>query len=221
MDYSNTIIYKIVCNDLNITECYVGHTTNFIQRKYSHKKNCINNNNNQPNFKIYQFIRANGGWNNWSMIEVEKYPCNDFNEASTRERYWYEQLNANLNTQIPLRTQKEYCETNKEQILEYQKEYYETNKEQLLEKQKEYYETNKKQIKEYKKEYYETNKEQIIEQRKEYNQQYRETNREQINEKANQKINCECGGKYTQSNKLRHLNSKKHNNYLNSKEDEC
>jgi len=29
IDYSSTIIYKLVCNDLNITDNYVGHTTNF------------------------------------------------------------------------------------------------------------------------------------------------------------------------------------------------
>ena len=40
-------------------------------------------------------IRENEGWNNWSMIEIEKYPCNDKNEACARERYWYELLNAN------------------------------------------------------------------------------------------------------------------------------
>ena len=27
VDYSKTVIYKIVCKDLNITELYVGHTT--------------------------------------------------------------------------------------------------------------------------------------------------------------------------------------------------
>ena len=46
-------------------------------------------------------IRENGNWNNWSMIEIEKYPCNDDNEARSRERYWYEVLNANMNSQCP------------------------------------------------------------------------------------------------------------------------
>ena len=46
-------------------------------------------------------IRENEGWNNWSMIEIEKYPCNDKNEACARERYWYELLNANMNTYCP------------------------------------------------------------------------------------------------------------------------
>ena len=36
IDYSNTIIYKISCKDTSITDIYVGHTTNFIQRKHTH-----------------------------------------------------------------------------------------------------------------------------------------------------------------------------------------
>ena len=27
MDYNKTIMYRIVCNDLEIKDCYVGHTT--------------------------------------------------------------------------------------------------------------------------------------------------------------------------------------------------
>ena len=29
MDYSKTHFYKIVCKDLNIKDCYVGHTIKF------------------------------------------------------------------------------------------------------------------------------------------------------------------------------------------------
>jgi predicted GIY-YIG superfamily endonuclease len=46
VDYSNTIIYKIYCKDETITDVYVGYTTNFTQRKYSHKIACNNMNNN-------------------------------------------------------------------------------------------------------------------------------------------------------------------------------
>ena len=38
IDYGKVVIYKIVCKDLNIDMCYVGHTTNFLIRKASHKK---------------------------------------------------------------------------------------------------------------------------------------------------------------------------------------
>jgi len=103
IDYSKTIIYKIVCNDLNISDVYVGHTTDFIRRKRGHKSNCNNPNDKRYNFKVYQIIKANGGWDNWTMVEIEKFPCKDGNEAAARERYWYEQLNANLNKQVPNR----------------------------------------------------------------------------------------------------------------------
>ena len=100
VDYSKTIIYKIVCKDLLVTDCYVGHTTDFRKRKWNHKSNS-NNGNFSFNFKIYQCIRDNGGWNNWDMIEIENYPCKDGNKARARERFWYEELKANLNSDIP------------------------------------------------------------------------------------------------------------------------
>ncbi len=110
INYSKTIIYKIVCKDLNITEGYVGHTTNFIKRKNKHKNNCLKHFYEKHNCKIYQFIRENGNWENWDMIEIEKYPCNDANEARARERYWYEILNSKLNSVKPLLTMDEQIE---------------------------------------------------------------------------------------------------------------
>jgi hypothetical protein len=198
-DYSKTVIYKIVCNDLTITDCYIGHTTDFIRRKQTHK-NSVNNENSRFNLKVYKFIREHGGWNNWSMIEVEKYPCNDINEATARERYWFENLKATLNCNIPNRTIKEWNEEYKEHLKEYKKEY-----------GKEYYEENKEQILEYKKEYYEENKEQILEYKKEYYKKNKEKNFEKIKEK----FTCDCGGKYTRVNKSAHEKTKKHLIYVN------
>ena len=97
VDYSKTIIYKIVSKDLNIKDIYVGSTTNFTQRKHKHSKCC----SIDACLKLYKTIYMNGGWNNWIMIEIEKYPCVDHNEATKRERYYYELLNANLNMLSP------------------------------------------------------------------------------------------------------------------------
>jgi len=124
IDYLKCIIYKIVCNDLAIKDCYVGHTTNFTQRKKEHKTRCVNLDHPKNHYKIYIIINANGGWNNWNMIEVEKYPCKDINEASARERYWYEILNANLNMSVPNRTIQEWYENNKSKLAEKAKEKY-------------------------------------------------------------------------------------------------
>ena len=74
IDYSNTIIYRIVCKDTSITDCYVGHTTNFINRKNGHKTKCNNEKDKNYNLNVYQFIRDNGNWENWDMIEIER--CN-------------------------------------------------------------------------------------------------------------------------------------------------
>ena len=151
IDYSKGLIYKIVCKDLECKDIYVGSTTDFTRRKYEHKSNCTNENTKKYNLKLYQTIRANGGWGNWSMIEIEKYNCKDGNELRARERLRYEELNGTLNTCIPNRSQKEYEETNKDKIKEYQKEYlkeyYEHNKEILKEQAKEYYKNNKEKLK--------------------------------------------------------------------------
>jgi hypothetical protein len=104
IDYSKTIIYKIVCNDLNVKNCYVGSTTNFNVRKRHHKMRSIEI-SFESDIKLYNIIRANGGWNNWSMIEIEKYPCNDGNESRAREMYYYQLFKSDLNMRVPLK----YC----------------------------------------------------------------------------------------------------------------
>jgi hypothetical protein len=96
-NYANTIIYKIVCKEMSFTDIYIGHTTSFKDRKREHKSRC----NNQYPYTIYKTINDNGGWDNWEMIEIEKFPCNDANEARARERYWYEELTAKLNAKCP------------------------------------------------------------------------------------------------------------------------
>ena len=105
IDYSNTIIYKIYCKDECITDIYVGHTTNFIQRKSTHKAACNNQNND---FKIYKIIRENGGWTNWDMIEIAKYNCKDSTEARIKENEHYNQLKATLNSCPPYVDKKNY-----------------------------------------------------------------------------------------------------------------
>lgn len=54
------------------------------------------------------------------------------------------------------------------------------------------------------------------ERRCEIEKKSRDKYRDIINEKANVKINCECGGKYTHCNKKRHMSSPKHLNHLRS-----
>ena len=98
IDYSNTIIYKIICKDDKVHDIYIGHTTNFIQRKYSHKTAC-DNFNNTTNFseQMYKTIQNNGGWENWDMIEVANFDCKNSNEARKKEKEYILKFNSKLN----------------------------------------------------------------------------------------------------------------------------
>jgi predicted GIY-YIG superfamily endonuclease len=100
MSYNDMVIYKICCKDLNITDIYVGHTCNLSKRRWHHK-NCCENETGKYNMKVYQFIRENGGWNNWSMIMIEQISCDNFNEACKLERKFLEEFNGTLNMLIP------------------------------------------------------------------------------------------------------------------------
>jgi len=225
-DYSKTIIYKICCKDPNITDIYIGHTTNFIQRKKQHKTAC---NNIICNIYVYQFIRCYGGWDNWSMIQIEEHNCKDRREAESIEQYWIEKTGASLNKNKPYAMCKEnpqlykknWYEEKKDYVLVKAKKHYEENKEEKIEYQKEYAQENKEKISEYQKEYMEKNKEKLKEQKKEYKathkeetakaqKDWREANKEKLKEERNQIIQCECENSYTFGNKNRHFKSKIH-----------
>ena len=160
-NYSKTVIYKIVCKNLSITDKYVGHTTNFRQRKTNNRSICYNEASNNYNDNLYKCIRLNGGFDNWDMIEIEKYPCNDANEARAKERFWIETLEANLNCLIPNRSYTEWYEKNKEQIIANVKKWRDENKEKCKIQSKKRYEKNKEQIILYSKNYRETHKKKI------------------------------------------------------------
>ena len=84
VNYTKSIIYKLCCKNPEIKEIYVGSTTNFIKRKYKHKSACNNVKDKDYNYNIYKYIRENGGFSNWDMIEIEKHSCNDKNELHKR-----------------------------------------------------------------------------------------------------------------------------------------
>lgn len=111
IDYSNTIIYKIYCDDSTVTDLYVGHTTNFIQRKHTHKQNCINENTPHYQLNLYKVIRDNGGWDNWRMEIVTSANCKDHYEARIKEQEYITSLNATLNDNHPVQKPKHELDT--------------------------------------------------------------------------------------------------------------
>jgi predicted GIY-YIG superfamily endonuclease len=223
INYTNTNFYKIVCNDWNINDCYVGHTTNFKRRRFQHKRNTTSQTSQSYNARVYTFIRANGGWDNFDMVLIDNRACANSLEARKIERNYIEDLQATLNCQIPTRTPQEHYQDNKEHITERVKEYYTNNKNEINNKNMEYYETHKeaiqKQIKLYRNNnkdklqqcktvYYQKNRGIILEAMREYSV----INRDKILEKHV----CECGKDYTRSHKLRHERSMFHQQCIQS-----
>lgn len=142
-DYSKTIIYKICCKDPSILDVYIGHTTHLNKRRNVHKANTLNSNNKDYNMYVYNFIRNNGGWDNWNIIMIEQYPCNNKLEATKRERELIEELKATLNKRIPFKTIDEL----KENQIKCRKNWEQNNKNYIIEKQKEYTNNNIEEIK--------------------------------------------------------------------------
>lgn len=154
-DYSKTLIYKLIHKeDFDNTNIYIGSTTDFIRRKNNHKSSCNRITSRGYNDKKYQYIRSNGGWDSFNMIEVEKYPCCDKREADAREEYWRCYFNSQLNTKKAFTTDEE----NRERQLKYSKAYYRNNTESCREYQKRYYSKNKDKKNEYNRQYYKKRK---------------------------------------------------------------
>ena len=202
IDFSRTVIYQLVCKDVDILDRYIGRTINFVNRKNAHKNSCKNTTSPHYQLYVYQFIRENGGFDNWSMIEVEKYPCKNKFEASKRERYWFEKLHATLNRQVPSRTLQEYKLDNVELLNAKNKKYRDENIDTIREHCAVYKSKNREVINAKNKIYYIENKIAI----KKYRDVYRAKHKEIISEQCL----CMCGQFYTRQHKSRHCKSQKH-----------
>jgi hypothetical protein len=77
---------------------YIGYTTNFIQRKYFHKNNCINHEATNYNDRLYAVIRKHGGWENWKMENIHVCNCEDYNAAKKVTQEYAVMLRATLNS---------------------------------------------------------------------------------------------------------------------------
>lgn len=202
-EINNYIFYKIVCLDNSVDLCYVGSTANWKARNHNHKSKCNNENSKAYNNKIYEIIRANGGWENFKMIQLGTREQLTKREAEQIEEEYRVELKANMNTRRCFLTEEQIKEYNKQQ----RQKWYEENKDKIKEHQQKYYEENKDKILEYHQKYHEKNKTKI----KEYKQKYRQDNKDKFIEK----VKCECGCMISKSNLNRHILTPKHIKLIN------
>ena len=162
IDYSKGLIYQIEKDGIVY---YVGSSTNFTNRKSTHKTSCNNENDTAYNYPIYTFIRNNGGWDEFKMVLIEYYKCNDANELTAREQHFINEFKTHLlNQKYASRTMKQYRIDNKIEIAKYR----EDNKVAITIKSAKYREDNNAEIKIQKAKYREDNKEKIAIQNAKY-----------------------------------------------------
>ena len=206
-DYSKGKIYKLCCKDVNVKEIYVGSTINMKNRKNGHKTNCTNINSKKYNYKVYEYIRKNDNWSNWSMVWIKDFPCNSKKELEAEEDKIMRELNATLNSQTGVLNNKEYRDINRKKINESKRKSYHNNKDKISEKHK-----------------VKVKCECGCEIRKQHLPRHLKTKKHQnfisgepyVKFKDKINIKCECGCEIRKEHLARHRKTKKHLDFLSS-----
>ena len=190
--YENGKIYCIrnwVDDDI-----YVGSTTQALSKRMEkHRSDAKRGVKGKG--KLYQIMNERG-IENFYIELIECHKCNTKEELFKKEGEWIRKMGT-LNGQIQGRTPEQYRKDIVEQKQEYDKQRREDKREEISEQQKLKYENNKEHYKQ-----------------KSSDNYYKK--KEEIRAKMNVKCHCDCGITYSYGNRLRHLNSKHHQNFLNN-----
>lgn len=93
--------YSICCKSKDITDFYIGSTTDIKQRKHQHKFHSTNPNSLKRHQAKYQAIINNGGIDNWKYMDIGSLDCT-VNEALIHERELIDALKPSLNIRKPI-----------------------------------------------------------------------------------------------------------------------
>jgi hypothetical protein len=185
--YQHSSIYKICCRDPSITDCYVGSTCNVRTRRDRHRRRCVYKSEKAHNLPLYQFIRAHGGWDNWTLVVLEEFSCETRTQRDTREHEWFQRLRecATLNSCVP----GAYAVAGSKS--HYMKGRYAEKRDELNAASRAYHHANKERL-------------------NAASRQYHIDHHDELRAKANQRVACEhCGSVVARGGMSRHKSSKK------------
>ena len=142
-------IYRIICK----TSClvYIGSTCEptlarrLALHRGDYKSYLVGKQRYITSYKILES-------NNFEIILLENYPCNNKDELHSREGFYIESIEC-VNKVIPGRTYIEWVKDNKEEIKTYKKQYYELNQDKIKSKVNKYRVENMDEIRLRKKKY--------------------------------------------------------------------
>ena len=109
-------IYLIYPKDRKNIMLYVGSTTNISRRIKRHEESCIYDNDKHYNYRLYTYIRANGGWDSFEMSIIEEvHNCDNLIELRKREQFHLDRipLELRLNTRNAYTTKEQRNEQNR------------------------------------------------------------------------------------------------------------
>lgn len=138
-DYQKSKIYKLYSPSKNLT--YIGSTieplsTRLAKHIYNYKAY------KQDNAKLYLTAYLVLDCEDYKIELLEDYACNNKQQLLKKEGE-YIIANECVNKHIAGRTKKEWCEDNKQHLIEFRKKYKEEHKAELREKDKIYMKTEK------------------------------------------------------------------------------
>jgi hypothetical protein len=204
------IIYKITA--LGTDKIYIGSTFDTLENRWKYHKS--NHKNDDYKISVDELFRIYGV-ENCEIVKMYEYDVYDKKCLEAYETKWINiYKNIVVNRKMPIQFLKQ--EKNRQKHEEYAK----NNKEKIQERSRRYYEENKEEInerrEEYQKQYKQKNKEKISEKHR----LYRQENLDKIRARQTEMFHCECGVSVQKSNKSYHLKSKKHIEYMESKNNE-
>jgi len=139
-----TIYFLAHKDDVNTkNNIYIGHTIETIKERWrKHKLSCNDVNSPKYLLKVYEYIRQNGGTDNWTINILLSYPCDNLDQAVSKEKEFIAIFTNNLNTRfsnsylnINHETDLDIIEKNKiakKKQADYMKEYRRKQREKLI-----------------------------------------------------------------------------------------
>ncbi len=140
-------IYRISHKlDYENNNVYIGSTIDLHKRKICHKSTCITETNKSYHSNPYEYIRANGGFDNFQFTILRVCDNVDKKELIKLEQSFIDVYEPTLNSQSASQTKKEYREKNKEKIQNQKKVYQQEHKEEIKEKKRLHHQEHREEI---------------------------------------------------------------------------
>ena len=150
-------IYVLKCSNESILDSYIGSTKDLETRNKQHFYSCKHHSNR----KLYNFINNNGGFNNWNIEIIKTFENITRLNLKEEEKKIILKYKPTLNKNIPLQTNKEWRNKNKDKLRRNQTRYNYINRFEYNKKRLENYHKKKDLLKLCSKVYYHKHKKEI------------------------------------------------------------